>query len=176
MEACQTGVVLVGVMLLITTLDTFLPTDLRYLGIVPRTGFGLVGVLFGPLIHLSYAHLFANAIPLLILLILLFADRKYGPNWTLAWIWVGSGLGTWLIGRGHAVHIGASGLVYGLAAYLLAAGWWMRSWRSIIIAAVVLLLYWNLFFGMLPQHGMISWEGHLAGAIAGLLVAFRRHG
>lgn len=163
-------------MILVTVLDWLLPIDLRVFGIVPRTPRGLIGIAFSPLLHMGFLHLFANAAPLFVLLVLLFAHPEYAPVETLGWIWLGSGLGTWLIGRGGAVHIGASSLIYGLVAYLIAAAWWVRSWRAGLIAALVLLFYGGIFFGLLPQHGIISWEGHLAGAIAGMLVARSKHG
>jgi membrane associated rhomboid family serine protease len=166
---------LVGLMVLVTLLEWLLPFDLRVFGIVPRTPAGLVGIVFAPLLHMGFAHLFANAFPLWVLLILLFGQRAYFPERTLGWIWLGSGLGTWLIGRGGAVHIGASSLIYGLVVYFIAAGWWMRNWRSILLAVVVLVLYGGIFYGVLPQRGMVSWEGHLAGAVTGLLVARAQH-
>ena len=89
---------------------------------------------------------------------------------------MGSGLGTWLIGRGNALHIGASSLIYGLVVYLIGAGYWMRSWNSVGVALVVLLFYGGIFYGVLPQQGSVSWEGHLAGAISGLMVAQLLHG
>ena len=69
------------------------------------------------------------------------------------------------------MHIGASSLIYGLVVYLIAAGWWMRSWRSGLVALGVLAFYGGIFYGVLPQRGIVSWEGHLAGAVAGFLVA-----
>jgi membrane associated rhomboid family serine protease len=174
-EAVETSALLVGLLVLVEVLDWFLATPLDVFGILPRTAWGLIGILCSPMLHLNFAHLSANALSLFVLLILLFGDRYYFPERTLAWIWVGSGLGTWLIGRGGAIHIGASALVYGLVAYLIAAGFWMKSWRSILVAAAVLLLYGGLFLGVLPQSGMVSWEGHLAGAITGLLVARNNH-
>jgi membrane associated rhomboid family serine protease len=162
-------------MFLIALLDWLLPIDLRVFGIVPRTVRGLLGILVSPLLHLGFPHLAANALPLLVLLILLFGQHHYTPERTLAWIWLGSGIGTWLIGRGGSIHIGASSIIYGLVAYLIAAGWWMRSWRSMLVAGLVLVLYGGAFYGLLPQRGTVSWEGHLAGAIAGLLVARQTH-
>jgi membrane associated rhomboid family serine protease len=126
-------------------------------------------------LHLGFPHLFANATPLFVLLWVLFSHRNYQPERTLALIWLGSGFGTWLIGRPNTVHIGASSLIYGLVVYLIAAGWWLRSWRSVLVAGLVLLFYGGIFYGVLPQRGMISWEGHLAGAVAGLLAARYRH-
>ena len=131
-------------------------------GIVPRTVPGLAGIAFSPLLHASPAHLLANALPLFVLLVLLFCDRHYYPVLTLSSIWFFSGLGTWLIGRGNTVHIGASSIIFGLVAYLIVAGFLMRSWRSAIVAIVVALAFGGIFYGVLPQTGPISWEGHLA--------------
>jgi membrane associated rhomboid family serine protease len=174
-QAAEISCLLVGLMILVTALDWLLPVDLRVFGILPRTFRGLVGIVFAPLLHLGFGHLFANALPLAVLLVLLFAQSRYHPERTLGALWLGSGVGTWLIGRGDAVHIGASSLIYGVAVYLVAAGWWMRNWRSIIVAVGVVLFYGGMVYGILPKRGMVSWEGHLAGALAGWLVAWRSH-
>ncbi|MFO1501572.1 MAG: rhomboid family intramembrane serine protease [Verrucomicrobiota bacterium] len=174
-QAFELSSALVGCMILVTVVDWWLPLDLRVFGILPRTTRGLVGIIFSPVLHLGFPHLFANALPLLVLLVLLFAHRQYHPGRSLAWIWIGSGIGTWLIGRGGSVHIGASSIIYGLVVYLIAAGWWMRSWNAVIVALAVLIGYGGIFYGLLPQRGMVSWEGHLAGAIAGLIVARLNH-
>ncbi|MBM3878259.1 MAG: rhomboid family intramembrane serine protease [Verrucomicrobia bacterium] len=165
---------LVGVLGLVWALTLVLP-ELRGLGIWPRTMRGLVGILAAPLLHANLAHLTANALPLLVLLTLLFWDKHYHPERTLALVWLAAGLGTWLIGRGHAVHIGASGLVYGLVTYLVVSGFLMKSWRSAFVALLVFLFYGGIVYGMLPQRGLISWEGHLCGALAGLWAARRNH-
>ncbi len=162
-------------MVLVTVLDWVLPIDLRVFGIVPRTARGLIGIPFGPLLHMNFGHLFANAFPLWVLLMLLFGQRAYYPEQTLGWIWLGSGLGTWLIGRGGAVHIGASSLIYGLVVYFVAAGWWKRNGQAVLLALAVLLFYGGIFYGVLPQRGVVSWEGHLAGALTGLVVAWFHH-
>lgn len=144
-------------------------------GVVPRTSQGLVGVVFSPLLHANWNHLFANALPLFVLLIILLADRKYHPWKSLLIIWTVSGLGTWLIGRGASVHIGASGIIFGLAAYLIVAGLLMKSWRAVLIAIIVLFLFGGMFYGILPRHGPISWEAHLCGALAGAATAKWNH-
>jgi membrane associated rhomboid family serine protease len=172
-EALEISSALIALMVLVAWLEYLLP-GLRGFGIVPRTLRGLVGILFSPLLHLNFAHLTANAASLWVLLVLLFGSSHHAPERTLGWIWLGSGLGTWLIGRGDAVHIGASSLIYGLVVYFLAAGWWLRTWRAALVALFVLLIYGGIFYGVLPQRGTVSWEGHLAGAISGLLVARRK--
>jgi membrane associated rhomboid family serine protease len=145
------------------------------LGIFPRTGRGLTGVLFSPLLHGSAAHLMTNAVSLFILLFILFLYREYKADQTLVLIWILSGLGTWIIGR-PSLHIGASGVIYGLVTYLIASAWWLRSWRSAIMAVGILMVYGGIFYGVLPQKGIISWEGHLSGAIAGVFIARYHHG
>jgi membrane associated rhomboid family serine protease len=142
------------------------------LGIAPRTTRGLAGILLSPLLHADFAHLAANAIPLLILLTILFWDRRYQPWPTLGSIWLVSGFGTWLIGRSDSVHIGASSIVFGLVGYLVLAGLLLRSWRAALVAILVAFAFGGIFYGVLPQDGPISWEGHLSGALAGLAVAW----
>jgi membrane associated rhomboid family serine protease len=146
---------------------------LQQFGIVPRTLWGVIGILFSPLLHGNLHHLLANSVPLFVLLIILFSNPKYYPTATLAFIWIVSGAGTWLIGRGAAVHIGASSIVFGLAAFLIVAGLTMRSWRSAAIAIFVFFFYGGIFYGALPRAGPISWEGHLCGMLAGVWCARR---
>jgi membrane associated rhomboid family serine protease len=148
---------------------------LKGFGIRPREPLGLIGVAFSPLLHGDWLHLAANAIPLSVLMTLLFWDRRYHPSSTLILIWLLSGLGTWAIGQPGTLHVGASSLVYGLAAYLTLAGLLMRSWRAFFIALVVALTFSGIWYGALPQDGPVSWEGHLCGGVAGLLAAWGRH-
>jgi membrane associated rhomboid family serine protease len=152
----------------------FFGNTLNLFGIVPRTGWGLLGILVSPLLHYNAVHLTANAISLFILLVFLFSHREYRADYALLTIWLLSGIGTWLIGR-PAIHIGASSIIYGVVVYLIVSAWWLRSWRSAIIAVVVLVLYGGIFYGVLPRQGIISWEGHLSGAISGFLAARQQH-
>lgn len=173
----------VGILFLTFTLDILLQQrgmGLARFGILPRTPWGLMGIVFSPLLHANLAHLTANSVPLMVLLTLLFWDRKYHPGTTLTIIWLVSGIGTWLIGRNESggqpvIHIGASSIIYGIVAYLIASAFWMQRWRSAFIAILVLILYGGIFFGALPQQGVISWEGHFSGMIAGIWCARRLH-
>ncbi len=183
-EAVQASALLVSFLFIVEFADLVLQrsmhTTLAGFGIVPRTVSGLVGIAFSPLLHASPAHLLANALPLFVLLILLFWDRHYYPAVTLASIWFFSGLGTWLIGRGSddgrpVVHIGASSIIFGLVAYLIVAGFLMKSWRSASVALFVLIGFGGIFYGVMPHVGPISWEGHLSGALAGVWAARRNH-
>ena len=178
-ESVQTSALMVSVLFLVEVADLILRREqgltLAGFGIAPRTVPGLAGIVFSPLLHASPAHLLANALLLFVLLVLLFWDRHYYPVLTLSSIWFFSGLGTWLIGRGNTVHIGASSIIFGLVTYLIVAGFLMKSWRSAIVALLVLIGFGGIFYGVLPQAGPISWEGHLSGALAGIWAAKRNH-
>ena len=130
----------------------------------------LRGILLSPILHGSFSHLLSNTLPLLVLggfVALRGAKSIIGVSLVVV---VLGGLLVWLVGR-PAVHIGASGLVFGYFGYLVAQGWYERSTLSIVVAFAVLLLYGGIIFGVLPQGGFVSWEGHLFGLIAGVLAA-----
>lgn len=179
-EAVQLAAGFVGLLAVVKMLEIVLAVPLIGFGIHPREPFGLVGVLFAPLLHGNLAHLFANAGPLFVLLVVLLLDPRYRPASTIATIWIGGGLGTWLIGRRFfagepTVHIGASSLIYGLVAYLITAGFRMRSWRALFISLVIGVLYGGIFYAALPSNGIVSWEAHLMGAVVGFWAATRQH-
>ena len=180
LDAVQISASIVLILFGMYYVNQFLDGALNQFGIWPRTGWGLIGILFSPLLHYNEAHLTANSISLFVLLIPLFLHREYRPDLAFISIWLFSGLGTWIIGRAWqgnqpVLHIGASGVIYGLVTYLIAAAWWLRSWSSALWATVIFFLYGGIFYGTLPQPGIISWEGHLSGAIAGVLVARKQH-
>ena len=137
---------------------------------VPYLAGSLRGILLAPLLHGSFSHLMSNTFPLLLLGgFVALRGTKTLVGLSLFVVVLG-GLLVWLLGR-PAIHIGASGLVFGYFGYLVAQGWYERSFVSIAVAAAVLLLYGGIIFGVLPQAGFISWEGHLFGLIAGVLAA-----
>jgi membrane associated rhomboid family serine protease len=180
-ESAQISCVLVGIIFIVFLLNAMVQGRLNAFGIYPRTTAGLIGILCSPFLHATPAHLTANCSALLILLFILFLNRKYCAEETLLWIWFGSGFGTWLIGRSHTasgqpnVHIGASSIIYGLIVYLIAAGFWMKGWKPVVAGIIVFVLYGAAIYGVVPQSGPISWEGHLSGAITGFLVARKQH-
>jgi len=139
-------------------------------GILPRTTHGLTGIPLMPFLHGNLGHLLSNTIPFLILggLVALRGQRVF-LSISLFIIVVGGG-GVWAVGR-TSFHVGASGLVFGYFGYLVARGWYDRKLKSILTAVVVLVLYGGLIFGVLPTQTFVSWEAHLFGMIAGVLIA-----
>lgn len=149
-------------------LDRFLP--LEQLGLVPRTTRGLLGIVAMPFLHSNWGHLVGNSVPLVVTLLLLAGSRAHSGA-IVTMITLLAGIALWLFGR-SALHIGASGLVFGLIAFHIAMGFFERNPKSLIIAAVVGVLYAStLLRGVLPLQQGVSWEGHLFGALAGILVA-----
>ena len=145
--------------------------DLDNNGIMPRTVDGLDGVLWAPLLHGGWPHLLANTVPLLVLGFLAMAGGFGQFVAVTATIWIVGGLGTWLTGAPGTVHIGASGLIFGWLTFLLVRGFFARSFGQIALAVALFMLYGGALLGVLPGQPGISWQGHLFGALGGLLAA-----
>lgn len=156
-------------------------------GVVPRTIYGLKGILLSPLFHSGWTHLISNTFPLFFLsfLALLMYDRL--AYYVLIFGWIISGILLWLIGNppfldaASGCHIGASGLVYMLASFILFSGLIRKERGLMAISGVVILLYGGMFWGVLPEEFLpevnmgsnpISWEGHLSGFIVGGFFAY----
>jgi len=154
-----------------------LDSDLTKYGLYPRKTEGLAGVFTIPFIHGSWSHLINNSIPLLILGWALFYFYPTLSWKTIFWIWLSSGVWLWISGRA-SYHIGASGIVYGLAAFLFLSGWLRREKRVASLSLLIAFLYGSMWWGVLPVDPSISWEGHLWGALAGFVLAwvFRKEG
>ncbi len=165
-------VIFLGIIWVMFLLDSVLPfLPFERLGLVPRTVRGLDGILTMPFVHKDLAHIISNTVPLAVTLVLLAGSRANSAMIVFLTIVLG-GVLLWLFGR-EARHIGASGLVFGLVAFHIAAGIFEKRLTSILIAVAVGLLYaGTLFRGVIPFQQGVSWDGHLFGAIAGALVAF----
>lgn len=153
--------------------DAVLPLVMDSWGIVARSASGLVGVLLAPFLHGGFGHLMANTLPFL-LLGLLVAWRSRERFWAvLGTVVVVGGLGVWLLASPATVTIGASGVIFGFAAYLVAAGVLTRHWLDVLVAVGVVLVYGSMFTGVLPfaVPDGVSWLAHLTGALAGVLAA-----
>jgi membrane associated rhomboid family serine protease len=139
-------------------------------GVYPRKLSGLLGILFSPLIHGDWKHLIDNSMPVFLLSVALFyfyRDIAY-KIWIL--IYLIGGILLWCLGR-PAYHIGASGLIYGLAAFLFVSGV-IRGVRSLMaISLLVVFLYGSMVWGLLPLDVEVSFEAHITGAVAGVILA-----
>jgi len=145
-------------------------------GVLPRKTEGLIGIITSVFIHADLGHIASNSIPLLVLGMMLFYFYKKIAKVTFLWIWLISGIWLWLGGRNSAdhptYHIGASTLIYGLATFLFFSGVFRKHLRLMVVSAMVVFLYGSIMWGIFPLKEEISWEGHLFGALAGVLVAF----
>ena len=151
--------------------DVALGGDLDAYGIEPRDPDGLVGVVTAPFLHGGFGHLIGNTIPLVVLgavIALGGALRLVAVAGIVALV---SGLGTWLVAPAGTEHVGASGIVFGFATYLMARGLYSRRLGQLAVGVVVLALWGaTLLRGLVPEAG-ISWQGHLFGALGGVLAA-----
>lgn len=143
---------------------------LSQFGIQPRTFIGLIGIFTAPLIHGSVMHLVSNTVPMLFLgaVLFFFYRRIGGAVFFRAYFW--TNILVWLFAR-PANHIGASGVVYALAFFLIFFGLFRRDFVSILISVLTLLLYGGVFYGVLPTDPRVSWESHFAGALVGITSA-----
>lgn len=167
-----------GVVIFIATiwgvflLECVVPFDLLSFGVTPRTLHGLVGIPAMPFLHANLQHIASNTLPLFVLLILLAGSKA--RSWEVVTeIGLLGGILLWLCGR-TATHVGASGLIFGLIAFLIVSGWLERRFVPLVVSLVVTFVYGGiLLWGVIPRIGThVSWDGHLLGAVAGGVIAY----
>ncbi len=147
------------------------PMDLKNFGIIPRSIIGIRGIFLSPFLHKDLTHLISNTVPLFILLTVLYIFyARISKRVVIFSIILGNSL-VWLFAR-KAVHIGASGLIYSLAGFLIASGFFRKSFKLLLVSIIIILLYGGMIYGIFPTQKAISWEGHLFGAIAGVFLAY----
>ena len=173
-DSRRTGFLLVGAMAALMWVSEVVDAvvgRLDALGIEPRSADGLWGVPFAPFLHAGSAHLAANTVPFLVLGGLIAFSGLRRVLAVSAVVALVSGLGTWLVAPVGTLHIGASGVVFGYAGYLVTRGLFDRRLHYLATGVLVALVYGStLLLGLLPQDG-ISWQGHLFGALGGVLAA-----
>ncbi len=148
-----------------------LETDFHFLGIYPLKLKGIIGIITAPLVHSDMNHLFDNSLPVFFLSFAVFYFYSEVSFQVFFLVYFITGFLVWIVGR-EAYHIGASGLVYGFAAFLFVSGI-IRSNRNLMaISLLVIFLYGGLVWGLLPYDFRISWEAHLMGAFTGVILAF----
>jgi len=146
-------------------------------GIRPKKLSGLKGILFSPFIHKDFSHLINNSYPIVILGGMLFSFYKKIAKQLFLWLFFIAGFWLWIIGR-PSFHIGASGIIYALASFLFISGVIRRNPRLSAVSMLIIFLYGSMIWGVLPTKEHISWEGHLSGFMAGIIVAifYRKEG
>ena len=161
----------VALLYVVELADTLLNHRLDREGVEPQQTDGLLGILFAPLLHGSWEHLFGNTVPLLVLgfLVLLSGIRVWLQ--VTAIVWVVGGLGAWLVAPPNTIHLGASVLIFGWLVFLLLRGFVSRRIGQIVLGLLILFLYGGILWGVLPGQPGISWQGHLFGAIGGAIAA-----
>lgn len=162
--------VLLALMWATEIVDLLTPLNLDRFGIRPRNLGHLQGIVLSPFLHLGFGHLIANSLSLVVLGSLLALTTRHLWLVTGGVILLG-GLGVWLLGGPSTVHIGASGVVYGYAAFLAVYGFVARRFGSAAVGVLVIVVYGSMLWGVLPLRAGVSWQGHLFGALAGVLMA-----
>ena len=167
-------VVMAAVMWVVEFIDTIANGRLDRQGIEPRQLSGLDGVVFAPFLHSGFGHLIANTVPFVLLggSIALGAKQRFIRVTVI--VAVIGGCGTWLIGPANTIHIGASGLVFGYLTYLMARGIFACNVWYLLGGVVTFMVYGGVLWGLLPAPG-ISWQGHLFGAVGGVVAAYMLH-
>jgi membrane associated rhomboid family serine protease len=167
----QVVLALLAAMWVLEVVDVALDHRLDQYGIEPRDPDGLVGVVAAPFLHADFGHLIANTIPFVALGIIIGLQGVARVLAVTGIVMLVSGLGTWLVAPDNSIHIGASGIVFGYATYLVARGIFNRDAIEIAIGLGVVAIWGTaLLGGLLPQDG-VSWQGHFFGAVGGVLAA-----
>ncbi len=160
-------------MWLVFFLERITLMDFSAFGIYPRTLIGIIGIGVAPLIHANYMHIVSNTLPILFLGATLFYYYPKIAGTVFLRAYFLTNFLVWLVARGANAHIGASGVVYGIAFFLIFFGLFRRDIVSLVISLIVILFYGTLFYGVLPTADpRISFESHLFGALVGTWTAY----
>jgi membrane associated rhomboid family serine protease len=163
----------VGVLWLLEIVDALLLRGiLDGFGIAPRSLTSLPALLAAPFLHAGFAHLLANTIPFVVLGWMVMWRRPSDLFVVFLASAIASGLGVWLFGGAHTLHLGISGVIFGFLGFLLARGYYERSIGAIGVAIVAFLLYGGILWGVLPLQQGVSWQGHLFGFVGGVVTAY----
>ncbi|MGI9183346.1 MAG: rhomboid family intramembrane serine protease [Solirubrobacteraceae bacterium] len=163
--------VIVAVMWLVEIVNSLDNNGLNSDGIIPRNVGHLWAILTAPFLHASFAHLIDNTIPFVFMGVLIALRGALRLALVTAIVIIAGGLGTWLIAPEHSITVGASGVVFGYATYLISRGLFNRSWLEILTGIIVGVVWGGALLSSLVPHYGISWQAHACGAAAGVLAA-----
>lgn len=166
-RAVSVPLVFVSMLWIVHGVNIVFNLGLSRFGVFPRTTDGLVGILAMPFIHADLSHLLSNSFPLLVLGFAVYLFYPSVASRVVALVYVGSGALVWAAAR-SSYHIGASGIVYGLIAFVFFSGVFRKDVRSIVLALITVLLYGGAIMGIFPGQPGVSWEGHLYGSFVGI--------
>lgn len=165
-------------MWMVKIVEVLFALDFTRLGILPLTLKGLPGIILSPFIHSDFRHLFNNTLPLFLLGTALFYFYSEIAVPVSLWTWVITGSFVWISGR-TSWHIGASGLVYGMASFLFFSGIIRQYFRLVALSLLIVFLYGSMVWGIFPGvYKQVSWESHMLGFISGIILAitYRKQG
>ena len=165
------SLVLVGILWAVFIIDEVFGLRLGQFGLRPGSVPGLIGVFTAPLLHANFQHILSNTLPMVISMTAILYLYPNSALRVIPLVWIGSGALSWLIGRPN-LHIGASGLIYGLLVFVFISGILRKDLRSVSVSLLVGFLYGSMIWGVLPTRPHMSWEMHLSGALIGVLLAF----
>ena len=164
------GLSFVGIMWIVHAVNFASGYRLLVLGIIPRTPPGLIGILFAPFLHANFDHIFFNSLPLFVLGTFLLTSSMITAVYITVGIVLIGGVLTWALAR-RAIHVGASGLIMGYMGYLLSECYFNRSPAAWIVGIVSLYYLGSLLFSLIPDDRSVSFEGHIFGFTAGILMS-----
>ena len=171
-KSFQIAFLAIAILWMVYLINILLVVDLRLYGLKPRSLEGLWGIPVAPFLHVGINHLTANSG---ILFILLAASLSYSRAQTvralLIIVFLGGGM-VWTFGMGNTIHIGASGVIFGLIGYLMFLGLFRRDWKAVIISVLITILYGGALYSLLIYIPGISWTGHLFGFLSGVVAAW----
>ena len=162
----------VTILWIVKLLEIILGESFYNLGILPKTFVGLRGILFTPLLHSDFSHLAGNSFPLIILIPIMLTTYSRVAVKVFVIVWLMGGLAVWLLSFNIVYHIGASGVVYGLAAFLLGSAFFQKKTRSAVIVLAIIILHSGILEGFFNMSEGISWEAHIYSAAVGIVCSF----
>jgi membrane associated rhomboid family serine protease len=170
--------IFVFLMWMVKLIEVLFEADFTRFGIYPLSVKGLPGIFLSPFIHADFSHLFSNTVPFFFLALALFYFYSEVALKVFGWTYVLTGILVWIAGR-EAWHIGASGIVYGLASFLFFSGIIRRYFRLIALSLLIVFLYGSMVWGLFPDvYKNVSWESHMLGFVSGVVLAviYRKQG